>query len=120
MKLSTVGVVCGALLYSGAVAAASVGRTGGPSWEVIAAGAVSLLITFALIWISAVSKKQSDTAAQVTELQKAMLTQYHPKTDIADMIREVRLAVADLRNDNHRWQEKMEQKFTHLESIYGR
>jgi len=105
------------ILISTPVVAATVE---GPTWEVISVGAVGLLISFVMLWIGAVAKKQAATESMVAELQKAMLTQYHPKADIAEMIREVRNAIHDLRQDNHRWQEKMEQKFTHLESIYGR
>lgn len=92
----------------------------GPSWELIATGAVGLLFTIGLLWLKSVSTRQANTEKTVIELQKAMLSQYHPKTDIAEMMKEVRDALKELRLEFRENQREWKDKFAHLESIYGR
>lgn len=117
MKFSSFFVALFITLYSGAAHASP---SQGPSWEVLAFGLVGLVISCVGFWVKSVSKSQDDNAKQIIELQKALLSGYHPKSDIAEMMREVRAALGELRDENRRHQEKMEKKFDHLESIYGR
>lgn len=106
----------GAMLYSGAVYAAPAG----PSWEIIAIGAVGILISGIGFYAKGISGRQDKLELKLERMNDAMLREYHPKPDVEKLVREVRDCIDDLRADNNRWQEKMEQKFAHLESIYGR
>lgn len=83
-------------------------------------GALGVVGTGFWFWVASVAKKQSDTEKMVTELQKALLSRYHPKEDISEMMKEVRDALKELRSEFRENQREWKEKFAHFESLYGR
>jgi gas vesicle protein len=86
-----------------------------------------IVITAFWLWVASVSSKQKDTDKKVDEtqemvieLQTALLSKYHPKEDVREMMREVLDALKELRNEFRDNQREWKEKFTHFENLYGR
>jgi hypothetical protein len=104
-------------VYSGTVFAAP---SIGPTWEVFAVGGASIVVAGFWLWVGSVSRKQADTEKMVVELQKALLSSYHPKNEVGEMMREVRDALKDLRTEFRDNQREWKETFSKFESLYGR
>lgn len=103
-----------ATLFSGVVYAAP---SQGISAEVLLFGVAGILVTAFWFWVNSVAKKQSDTEKMVVELQKALLSRYHPKDEISEMMREVRDALKELRAEFRESQRELKERFSHLEAM---
>lgn len=122
MKPFIVGLVL--TLSSGAVYAA----TDQPlSLDIVVTVLAGIVITAFWLWVGSVSGKQKDmdkkvdeTQEMVVELQKALLSRYHPKEDVREMMREVLDALKDLRNEFRDNQREWKETFSRFENLYGR
>jgi hypothetical protein len=109
MKRSSIAVMVGAAVYSGAVMAASMGSTRGPSWEVIGVGAVGLLITAVGWYAKGVSDRVTQVERMLGEVNTALLRDYHPKADVKNLLDEIKASINALHT-----------RFEKFEGLYGR
>lgn len=116
MKPSTVAVLIGTLLYSGAVYASP----GGPSWENIGMGAIGLIIAGIGAYAKGISGRVDRIESRVQQLNEAMLREYHPKADVREMVNEVRESMHVFHVEMKASMNELKQRFDKFESIYGR
>lgn len=116
MKPSTVAVSIGTLIYSGAVYAAP----GGPTWETIGIGAVGLIIAGLGAYAKGISGRVDKLEARQAELNTILLKEYHPKSDVREMIDEVRESMKLFHVEMKASMNELKQRFDHFENIYGR
>jgi hypothetical protein len=109
MKRSSMIVALGSLVYSGAVVAESLSAAAGPSWEVIGVGAIGLLITAVGWYAKGVSDRVSTLESKLGELNTAILRDYHPKSDVKNLLDEIKQSIAALHA-----------RFEKMENLYGR
>lgn len=102
-------IATGSLLYSGSVLAAALPHVAGPSWEIIAVGAVGLFVTAVGWYAKGVSDKVSHLENKVAELNTIMLKEYHSKNDLNEMLGEIRFSMKALHT-----------RFDKFEGLYGR
>lgn len=86
----TCAIALGSLAYSGAVLAATVTDAHGPSWQTIALGAVGLFIASVGWYSKGIASRVDRLEARIGELNTVMLKEYHPKSDVREMVDEVR------------------------------
>lgn len=106
-----------ATLFSGVVYAAP---SEGLSAEVFLFGAASILVTAFWFWVNSVSSRQKEQEKNLAQLRIDMLTQFHPKQDIAEMMIEVKASLKEIRDELRDNQRKWEQRFDKFENLYGR
>jgi len=109
MKRSTIVVLVGSAVYSGAVMAASLAASHGPSWEVIGVGAVGLLITAVGWYAKGVSDRVTQVERMLGEVNTALLRDYHPKADVKNLLDEIKQSITALHV-----------RFEKFEGLYGR
>ena len=119
MNRSTGIIVISLSAYSGAVYAASMSRTG-PSWESIAVGAVSMLIALVAAYAKGVSNRVDKLEARQAELNTVLLKEYHPKSDVREMVDEVRESMKLFHVEMKASMNELKQRFDNFENIYGR
>lgn len=107
---AVVAVLLGTGLYSGAVLAASLRVAhAGPSWDVIAIGAVGLLVSSLGFYAKGISTRVDKLENKMVELQTLVLRDYHSKGDLNDILGEIKAAIKALH-----------QRFDKFEGLYGR
>lgn len=116
MKASTLAVLVGTLVYSGAVFASP----GGPTWETIGVGAVGLVITGIGWYAKGVSGRVDKLDERVQRMNEAILREYHTKDDVRELIGEVRESMKLFHVEMKASMNELKQRFDHFENIYGR
>lgn len=108
MNASSVAMIAGSVVYSGAVFAAT-SSASGPSWESIAVGAISMLIALVAAYAKGVSNRVDKLDEKYTALNQNVLREYHTKQDLNEILGEIKSSVKALH-----------QRFDKMESLYGR
>lgn len=116
MKPSTLSVLVGTLLYSGAVFASP----GGPTWETIGVGAVGIIIAGLGAYAKGISGRVDKLEARQAEMNTAMLREYHTKDDVRELVGEVRESMKLFHVEMKASMNELKQRFDHFENIYGR
>lgn len=116
MKPSSIAVAIGAFVYSGAVYAADPG----PTWETIGVGAAGLLVAGVGAYAKGISGRVDKLESTQAELNKVLLKDYHPKSDVREMIDEVRESMKVFHAEMKASMNELKQRFDHFENIYGR
>lgn len=107
---AVIAVFLGVGLYSGAVMAASLrAATAGPSWDVIAIGAVGLLFSSLGFYAKGISTRVDKLETKMVELQTLVLRDYHSKGDLNEILGEIKAAIKALHV-----------RFDKFEGLYGR
>jgi hypothetical protein len=109
MDTPKVAIVFGFFAYSGATMAAAQAPSAGPSWEIIAVGAVGFFVSAVGWYAKGVSDKVGHLEDKVSELNTVMLREYHPKADVKIMLDEIKASMNSLHA-----------KFEKFEGLYGR
>lgn len=116
MKPSSAMVAMGSIVYSGAVFASSPG----PTWESIGMGAIGLLIAGVGAYAKGISGRVDKLESRQAELNTVLLKEYHPKSDVREMIDEVRESMKLFHVEMKASMNELKQRFDHFENIYGR
>lgn len=116
MKASTIMVLIGSVIYSGAVYASP----SGPTWESIGMGAVGLLIAGLGAYAKGISGRVDKLEQRQAELNTVLLKEYHPKSDVREMVEEVKESMKLFHTEMKANMNELKQRFDHFENIYGR
>lgn len=81
----------------------------GPSWELIATGAVGLLCAFVIGYVRTLTVRVDRLDDRFTTLNTNVLRDYHSKNDLNEILGEIKSSVKALH-----------QRFDKMESLYGR
>lgn len=106
-RIATVAMSTGAVAYSGAAYAAMAPK--GPTWEMIAVGAISMVIMLIAAYAKGVSNRVDKLDEKYTALNHNVLREYHTKQDLNEILGEIKSSVKALH-----------QRFDKMESLYGR
>lgn len=108
MHGSTKIIAASVSFYSGAVYSAY-SSEGGPSWQSIAVGAISMLIALVAAYAKGVSNRVDKLDEKYAALNQNVLREYHTKQDLNEILGEIKASVKALH-----------QRFDKMESLYGR
>lgn len=92
----------------------------GPSWELIALGAVSMVIALIGAYAKGLSGRQDKFDAKLSELNDALLRNYHPKPDVKEMLDDLKEVVGLFHVEMKASFRELKDRFDRFEQIYGR
>lgn len=116
----TAAIACGSTIYSGAVLAVADPHLNGPSWQTIAIGAVGLFIASVGWYAKGIASRVDRLETRVAELNTIMLKEYHPKSDVREMLDEVRESMKLFQIEMKSSMADLKSRFDKFESLYGR
>lgn len=92
----------------------------GPTWELIALGAVSMVVALIGAYAKGVSSRVERIESRVAAINEAMLKDYHPKSDVKDMMEDLKEVVSLFHVEMKSNFKELRDRFDKFEQLYGR
>lgn len=92
----------------------------GPSWEYIAVTLVSIVIGLIFAYQRGMSSRLDKIEQAHAEMNRALLSQYHPKQDVKEMMDSLKEVVQLFHIEMKVSFKDLKERFDKFESIYGR
>lgn len=92
----------------------------GPSWELIAMAAVSLVVTLVAVYQRGMASRIDRLESAQTRLNEALLREYHSKQDVREMMDGLKAVVNLFHVDMKASFKELRDRFDKFENLYGR
>ena len=92
----------------------------GPTWELIALGAISIILALVGAYTKSISQRVEKAEDRIASINEAMLKDYHSKSDIKDMMEDLKDVVGLFHVEMKASFKELKDRFDKFEQLYGR
>lgn len=92
----------------------------GPTWELIALGAVSMVVALIGAYAKGLSGRQDKLEEKLHHINVTLMRDYHPKQDVKEMFDDLKEVVNLFHAEMKSSFRELKDRFDRFEQIYGR